>query len=337
MNDIETLRETWERPAPPAPGARAAARAALLARAAGPPRRRSRRSLWAVRALAVAAATVVIATGATVVQTVTGGESALPPANAQVVLTRIAAAVQEKDFTPPRDDQWIYIETRRQGHLFKGMPRGARFTPRTPLRTDVSDFWTRADGRRVGYLVNGRLMTSNPGERTPENTYALLMALPTDPDALLAEFRKMHGTYTRIDDDYIFERFAVTLQQSIVPPAQEAAIYRALAKIPGVTVDESGTDADGRPALSVSRVADGWRKVEILLDPVTYASRGWRETAVADHDEMFPGPGTEAFDKDGKRETPYREWSIEKGTTWNVYTRTAVGVVDQVGQKPRRG
>ncbi|MBN6056786.1 CU044_5270 family protein, partial [Nonomuraea sp. RK-328] len=336
MNDIETLRESWERPAPPAPAARAAARAALLARAARPPRRRRR---WALRALAVAAAAVVLAAGTTVLQTVTGGERALPPASAQVVLTRIAAAVQEKDFTPPRDDQWIYTERRDQGHYYKGLPLGTRLTPRTPPKTRVEDFWTRADGRRVGYMVNGKLMTTNPGMRTPENTYSLLVSLPTDPDALLAAFRKMHGKYTRVDDGYIFERFAVTLHQNIVPPAQEAAIYRAMAKIPGVKVDEAATDAEGRPALSVSRVADGWRNVEILLDPVTYAFRGQRETAVADHDEMFPSGGAEAFTvKDGKRvsQSPELQWSIEKGTVWRVFTRTAVGVVDRAGQKPPR-
>ncbi|NUW38716.1 CU044_5270 family protein [Nonomuraea rhodomycinica] len=335
MNDIETLRECWERPAPPAADVRAAARAALLARAAGPPRGRRR---WAVRALALAAATVVIATGATVVQTVAGGERSLPPANAQVVLTRIAAAVQEKNFTPPRDDQWIYTEIRRQGHFFKGMQPGARFTPSTPLRTDVDDIWTRADGRRIGYMVNGKLTTSDPGVRTPENTYALLTALPTDPDALLARFREIHGGGKPIDDAYLFERFAVTLEQSIVPPAQEAAIYRALAKVPGVTVDESATDAEGRPALSVSRVADGWREVEILLDPATYAYRQRRETAVADHDEMSPRPGVEAYTGEDGTSTPQPprlEWSIEKGAVWNIFTRTAVGVVDQVGQKPR--
>ncbi|MGV9778397.1 hypothetical protein [Streptosporangium sp. NPDC003464] len=89
MNDLEKLRETWARPAPPTPDAQAAARAALVARASRP---RSRRG-WAIRALAVAAA-VIIATGVSVLQ----GERTQPAANAQVVLTRIAAAVQEKEY-----------------------------------------------------------------------------------------------------------------------------------------------------------------------------------------------------------------------------------------------
>ncbi|MEU4225941.1 CU044_5270 family protein [Nonomuraea sp. NPDC026600] len=331
MNDVETLREAWDGPEPPSPGAQAAARAALMARAAG--RRPQRR--WAMRAVAVAASAVVIATGTTLVQTVGGGEPTLPAANAQVVLTRIAAAVQKKDFVPPRDDQWIYTEMHTQSRG-KGYARGTRFTPQTPLKNTVDEFWTRADGKRIGYMVGGKLMTTNPGVRSPENTYALLAALPTDPDKLLARFREINAVRGADQDDWVFQRFEVTLNQNIVPPAQEAAIFQAMAKLPGVKVDESAVDVEGRPALSVFRVIDGWRKFEILLDPATYAYRGRRETAVADHEERYPQPGVKQFTvKNGKRvpESPYVEWSIERGVVWMMFTRTAVGVVDKAGQK----
>ncbi|MFI7470012.1 CU044_5270 family protein [Nonomuraea sp. NPDC049646] len=329
MNDLERLREDWTRPAPPAPDAQAAARAALLARAGRP---RSRRG-WAVRALAVAAAAVIITTGVSVFQ----GERTLPAANAQVVLTRIAAAVQKKEFTPPRDDQWIYTES-RVADRGKGIAQGERLTPRTPLPERADPWWTRADGKRVGYMVNGKLQTSNPGERMPENTYALLASLPTDPDALLAEYREFYQGVGPADDEWIFLRFAVTLSQNLVSPEHEAAIFRAMAKLPGVTVDETATDTEGRPALSVSQVAEGWRNVEILLDPVTYAYRARRETAIADHEERYPKSDGVLMStlKDGKwvPAPPHLEWSIEKGTTWSVFTRVAIGVVDRAGERP---
>ncbi|MER6511505.1 CU044_5270 family protein [Nonomuraea sp. NPDC001636] len=329
MNDLERLREDWARPAPPAPDAQAAARAALLARAGRP---RSRRG-WAIRALAVAAGAVIVTTGVSVFQ----GERTLPAANAQVVLTRIAAAVQEKEFTPPRGDQWIYTENRDVG-WDKGIDQGERLTPQTPLPDTVEPLWTRADGKRVGYLVNGKLQTSDPGERAPENTYALLASLPTDPDALLAEYRELYQGQVPADDEWIFLRFAVTLSQNLVSPEHEAAIFKAIAKLPGVTVDETATDTEGRPALSVSQVAEGWRKVEILLDPTTYAYRARRETAITDHEERYPKPnGVLMYTfKDGKEVPvpPHLEWSIEKGTTWSVSTRVAIGVVDQAGERP---
>ncbi|MEV5554883.1 CU044_5270 family protein [Nonomuraea wenchangensis] len=329
MNDLETLREDWPRPAPPAPDAQAAARAALLARAGRPrPRRR-----WVTRALAVAAAGVIITTGVSVFQ----GERTLPAANAQVMLARIAAAVQEKEFTPPRDDQWIYTENRGAARG-KGIGQGERITPRTPLPETVEPFWTRADGKRVGYLVSGELRTSDPGERTPENTYALLAALPTDPDALLAKYRELYQDAGHGDDEWIFLRLAVTLSQNLVAPEHEAAIFQAIAKLPGVTVDERAIDTEGRPALSVSQVAEGWRRVEILLDPVTYAYRARRETAITDHEERYPKPDGAQMStmKDGKQVPvpPHLEWSIEKGTIWSTSTRVAIGVVDQAGERP---
>ncbi|MEU7898172.1 hypothetical protein AB0B45_35590 [Nonomuraea sp. NPDC049152] len=190
----------------------------------------------------------------------------------------------------------------------------------------------------MGYLVDGELQTSNPGERTPENTYALLASLPTDPDALLATYRELYQDAGPIDDEWIFLRFAVTLSQNLVAPEHEAAIFRAIAKLPGVTVDETAIDTEGRPALSVSQVAEGRRKVEILLDPVTYAYRARRETAITDHEERYPKPnGVQMFTmKDGKQVPvpPHLEWSIEKGTTWSISTRVAIGVVDQAGERP---
>ncbi|MEV8634399.1 CU044_5270 family protein [Streptosporangium sp. NPDC051023] len=220
MNDVEMLREAWDRPEPPGPAARSAARDALMARAT----RRRPRHRWAVRALAVAASALVIATVTTLVQTTGGGEPTIPAANAQVVLTRIATTVQNKTLTPPRDDQWIYTENRAQSFGKEYM--GKHLTPQTPLLNTVNEFWTRADGKRVGYKVNGRLQTSAPGGQAPENTYALPAALPTDPDALLAEFRKIHEIKGADQDDWIFERFAVTLSQNIVPPDLEVAIFR---------------------------------------------------------------------------------------------------------------
>ncbi|MEV0147926.1 MULTISPECIES: CU044_5270 family protein [unclassified Nonomuraea] len=329
MNDMETLREAWGRPEPPSSAARSAARAALLARAAGPrPRPRPR---WAARALAVAASAVVIATGVTVIQAVGSGEPTLPAANAQVVLTRIAATVQKKDFTPPRDDQWVYSEARIQSSYKEGIKAG-QFTPRTPLTSWVDEFWIRADGKRVASKVDGKLVTSDPGGRTLENTYAMVAALPTDPDELLARFRKVPAMKGGDQDQWIFERFGVTLSQNIVPPAQEAAIFQAMAELPGVTVNESAVDVEGRAALSVSRVADGWRNVEILLDPQTYAYRGRRESAVTDHEERIE----QVSFKNGTAvpKSSRVEWTIEKGTLWRTVTRTAVGVVDQAGQKP---
>ncbi|MGW4425910.1 hypothetical protein [Streptosporangium sp. NPDC004631] len=94
---------------------------------------------------------------------------------------------------------------------------GKHLTPQTPLLNTVDEFWTRADGKRVGYKVNGKLQTSAPGGHAPENLYALLVALPTDPDALLAEFREIHEIEGADQDDWIFERFATPCPRTSSP------------------------------------------------------------------------------------------------------------------------
>jgi hypothetical protein len=106
------------------------------------------------------------------------------------------------------------------------------------------------------------------------------------------------------------------LSNNVVPPAQEAATYRALASIPGVELDRRAKDARGRPALGVSLVMEGWLRDEILLDPSTYAYRGHRAVAVEDH--TFPAPV---------------EATIRKGTVESESVRLAGGFVDRPGQR----
>jgi hypothetical protein len=58
------------------------------------------------------------------------------------------------------------------------------------------------------------------------------------------------------------------------PPKAEAAAFRALAAIPGVTVQQGITDAAGNPAIGVS---DDGGYDQLLLDPVSYQVTGLRQ------------------------------------------------------------
>ncbi|MEV4370191.1 hypothetical protein AB0J71_24195 [Nonomuraea sp. NPDC049637] len=71
---------------------------------------------------------------------------------------------------------------------------------------------------------------------------------------------------------------------------------------------------------------------------MTYAYRARRETAITGHEERYPKPDGVLMStlKDGELVPvpPHLEWSVEKGTTWSVFTRVAIGVVDQAGERP---
>ncbi|GAA3219610.1 hypothetical protein GCM10020216_029940 [Nonomuraea helvata] len=116
-----------------------------------------------------------------------------------------------------------------------------------------------------------------------------------------------------------------------MPPAQEAAVYRAMAKIPGVTVNPDAVDVDGRPAVAVARVEDGWVSHELLLDRSTYAYLGERAIAGADHTAPEPGVRVEG----GRKITNLApSYTIKKGTIMTLAVRLDIGVTDRPGVRP---
>jgi hypothetical protein len=269
MNELEILRDAWGAPDGPSPAARTTARASLLAR------RRPRRRRATVMRLAVAGAcAAAVAAGATLVVNVGGiREDAGVPIAAADVLERAAVAAEQQPFTPPRDDQWIYTEHRITG---------SRGEPRTVAN------WRRADGGGMAWIEDGKLRvmeTEKPAVRAPrllDPSYKSLAALPTDPDALLrlayeaAEDITGAGVTEHGD---VYQIFNDMLRSYLLPPDLTAAIYRAIAQLPNVTVET--VDVFGGPALALTQSED-WLREELLFDPETYAYRGERAMIVRD-------------------------------------------------------
>ncbi|MEU4223543.1 CU044_5270 family protein [Nonomuraea sp. NPDC026600] len=323
--DLDALRRAWPEPAPPSHDTCSAARAALLQEVTAAVPRRARRfrlpraggRVLAVGALAVAITVVAVVAenvGVDAPRPIVPG-LALPAANAQVLLHKAAAAVRDRPFTAPRPDQWIYMETRYQG-VGNAAPGKAQ-TPETPLKTRVDRSWTRADGKVVATFEGGKLVRSPTGGGMPPTSFAKVAALPTDPDALLAWLYGYLGD--RQGRDVIaYKLLGSLLGNNLVPPAQEAAVYQAMAKIPGVTVNPDAVDVAGRPALAVGCVEDGWVSQEILLDRTTYTYLGERGVAIAD----YTSPEPDTF------------FAIKKGTIMSRSVRLAIGITDKPGVRP---
>jgi copper chaperone CopZ len=100
-------------------------------------------------------------------------------------------------------------------------------------------------------------------------------------------------------------------------PELEAAIFRALKDVPGVTVTE--VEISGRPALAVAQTED-WLQEELLLDRRTYAYLGERSTVVKDTVIRPEKAGNES----GR---------ISKGHKV-LLERLASGIVDEAGDRP---
>ena len=89
-------------------------------------------------------------------------------------------------------------------------------------------------------------------------TYRFLQSLPTDPHALLSLIeRRMSGQQPPPEEAFI--TIGDLLREAIAPPRVSAALYRAAALIPGVTVVADATDAIGRHGVAVAMTIEGAR------------------------------------------------------------------------------
>ncbi|MEU7897352.1 hypothetical protein AB0B45_31370 [Nonomuraea sp. NPDC049152] len=98
-----------------------------------------------------------------------------------------------------------------------------------------------------------------------------------------------------------------------------------------MTVNPDAVDVDGRPAVAVSRVADGWVSHELLLDRSTYTYLG--ERAVASADYTAPEPGVRV--EEGRKIIYMgHSYTIKKGTIMTLAVRLNIGVTDRPGVRP---
>jgi hypothetical protein len=231
------------------PAARRAARAHRL-----------RRTAWtAVGAglLAAAAATAIVI-GLTGQPGSTGGH--ITAAKLLSKIADVAAQARAQDVT---DSQFTYIETRVSAGNPYGKPAPSKphqrqvWIPVADLcgpglaiengkRFSISDKPTRdmvANGVHLKCPYRGTLN---------EPSYRLLQSLPTDPPTLLNLIYKNTAGAGQSPDQEAFTTIGDLLRESIAPPQVSAALFRAAALIPGVTVVPGAVDAAGRPGVAVS-------------------------------------------------------------------------------------
>jgi hypothetical protein len=154
-----------------------------------------------------------------------------------------------------------------------------------PAQTHLRQSWTpTADLCKGGLVIEhgqrfrlpappGPAASGSPSRRCPDHgrldaipTYPLLQSLPASPQALLRLVRPARdGRLPR--DEVAFSRIG-TIQQSVVPPKVSAALYRAAALIPEITLVPATTDAVGRPGVGVLFTYQG-AQIEWIFEPGT--------------------------------------------------------------------
>ena len=305
MDELTLLRE-FRGSAPAA--APPTVRSRVLTKPTQPPSRLPRR-------LSAAASVGVVLAATATVFAFSAGPSA--PPSAAIVLHRAADHVMTGAPVPkPRADQWIHHRL-LQADVETGQPG-----------THPTDSWSRVDGRQYAERrPNGKIdvqpITGNP-LGTPLQWYDLAEELPSTPQGVLEALTKdrLYTSHASTPAARHFDEVTTALtSDTVLPPETIAGLYRALATIPGVTVDrDAPADLAGRPVLSITydgdsslgRPGDRW---ELLLDPDSYRVVGLR--------------GTAGQDLDLKNNVV-----IPSGAVWFNWAYLAAGVVDHPGQLP---
>ncbi|MGX1948822.1 CU044_5270 family protein [Streptomyces sp. CB02115] len=331
MDELTQLRELRADAPAPDRAALAPGRALLTDAIAGRSRRTRRlRADWRVASLgavvAITAAALFItqivdapAPRSSAPATVAGDLDLSSPAAA---LGRAADFLDRQEVPPePRADQWIYTRGMDAQQEKQWAEAPAEIRDKMSM-TYSPDSWVPYDNKAA---ENDE---SDTDYRTARETYRIAAELPEDPEALLAELRKVFPTGSGPDgapeakDEHSFRALSVLLESYPIPPDAQARIYRAMATVGGVEVtDHLIRDASGRQVIAVTRDHDrGDSRREILIDPVDYSYAGERDVVTRTHE--IPEP-------DGLEPTVYK-----RGDVLMDIARTKAAVVDAKGQKP---
>jgi hypothetical protein len=227
------------------------------------------------------------------------------------ILRAASSAVDKASATSePSPHQWIYAQTEGYDYNTGNLVPGCKWVHGpTPGQTDECQQWIRFDGNAIASWQGGRLVVSTNSPdvikqlkkinkkgapwtpfTSPEAAYEAMASLPKNPRALLAAVDKVDKaaasnniefTGGSLAGDYLMRLLWIAAGGVGGPPKAEAAVFQALADLPGITVQQGITDIAGAQAIGVR---SGYK--QLLLDPVSYQVIGLRE--------FNPGPGPNA-------------------------------------------
>lgn len=304
MNDLKTLAEFGRELDPPSALPPADLRRRVMTATARRPRFALPR--LGIR-LAAGGALAAVVTGAVLAGQVIGVGHHAPASSAQAsaLLRDAAAQAKRQPAVAVRGDQFIYAESIETSVGFD-----LSGTNPPTFESRQSRTWDSVDGVHdglsssrprdgsVGWSKNpipgcrNGVKKARKGDRfvrvacQPEPVYA--GDFPADPGAMLTYLRGRGGTKNGPDQD-AFSAAAELIREPLLPPAVLAAVFEAVARIPGVSVAGTATDEAGRSGLAVTRDEVQGSRVELIFDPKTYAYLGERTVLLTDQDGLRAG------------------------------------------------
>ena len=265
-------------------------------------RHRSVMPLFAIGAAAAAAVVVAVASGSHPTRPASAQAMTVPidsPTGiaAGPTLREVADVVAGQPPLAPGPRQFAYIETigaftsPTQQRTFDGPVHRDQITKRqlwlaqTPTADHAHGSGVAIDGVSrheydLGSIRTGGRTVTLTGTGAPVPSYRTLAGYPTSPSALLDRIRAtLRRNGTRPTAAAEFDELGQLLNEAIEPPAVEATLYRAAARVPGVTLVRSATDAAGRAGFAVA-LTSGAVRSEWIFDRTTKTYLGERDYLV---------------------------------------------------------
>src|ERR1700722_3507186 len=251
-----------------------------------PQRRRAKRPLLA----ALGAGAVLAAVAATVVALVlSGGPPAPATPGAVELLAKVANVAARQPAPPVNNSEFMYIRSEVAYAVYNN---GSQTPTMEPLHerqvwlpvANICDWGLLIEqGQRTSLAPSpggpSFSVTCGPGN-LGNPTYRLLQSLPTDPRALLYLIDAYvettgEGQALGVDGED-FVTIGDLIHETIVPPSTAAALYRAAALIPGVTLIRHVTNVEGQPGIAIAWT-NSQDRYEWIFDPATLQYVGERD------------------------------------------------------------
>lgn len=132
---------------------------------------------------------------------------------------------------------------------------------------------------------------SKPCDGEPWTRYPsaeFLASLPRDPHQLYDLLREMPMPVAMSEANWVMNRAVTTLVSGRAPADLRAALYRALALLPGLQVTEQVANLDGHQGTALGLTEYGVRH-DLIIDPATGQFIGERMVYVSDEFDVPPG------------------------------------------------
>ena len=292
----------------------------LLDRIVATPARPGRR-----RRAAFALALGLAALAAAGVGLLVGGSHGPASASAATVLKKVASVARAQPAPIAQPGQFVYTKTQYTAldtYVDKNTSYGALIPwsreswigPTGGSMREVPGeprFLTERD--RNTWIAAGRQPLTGPDASQPETlSPAKPLDLPTDPAALYARLKDEAVHFGPRLYDEMFVEVGDSLRETNASAAQRAALYAVAARIPGVELVGTVTDAAGRRGVAVAKddVVNHVRST-LVFDPDT-------SRLLAEEEETLAG----------------NSLGLPAGTRIETITYLVTAIVDSIGARP---